>query len=59
VLIDTEHSGTSEIHHIESRLDLDLTDESPFYRPSAYIRATGYLILLAIIVVVWYSAVYS
>jgi len=42
-----------------SRLDLEPADEPPFYQPSAYIRVTGYLIILAIIVVVWYSAVYS
>jgi hypothetical protein len=58
-LIDAERPGTSEVHHIENRLDLDLTDERPFYEPSAYIRATGYLIILAIVIVIWYSAVYS
>jgi hypothetical protein len=42
-----------------SRLDLDLADERPFYEPSAYIRVTGYLILLAIVAVIWYSAVYN
>jgi hypothetical protein len=40
-------------------MDLDLADEPPFYEPSAAIRATGYLILLAIVIAIWYSAVYS
>jgi hypothetical protein len=40
-------------------MDLDLADEPPSYEPSAMIRATGYLILLAIVIAIWYSAVYS
>jgi hypothetical protein len=40
-------------------VDLDLADEPPFYKPPAAIRATGYLILLAIVAVIWYSAVYN
>ena len=58
-IIDTERSRTAEIHHIEKRLDLDLVDEPPFYRPSAVIRAAGYLIVLAMVIAIWYSAVYS
>jgi len=37
---------------------LDLTDEPPFNEPSTFIRTTGYLILLAIVAVIWYSAAY-
>ena len=40
-------------------MDLDLTDEPPFYQPSVLIRASGYLILLAIVIAIWYSAVYG
>ena len=57
-LIDEESAQEPvEVHHLESRLDLDPADEPPFDRPSAVDpRRSGYLLLLAIVVVVWYSA---
>src|SRR3712207_1994459 len=47
---------TTEVHHIEKRLDLDLAQERPQIQPPLLIRASGYLLLLAIVVAVCYSA---
>jgi hypothetical protein len=47
---------TAEVHHIEKRLDLDLAGERPQTQAPVLIRASGYLILLAIVVAVCYSA---
>src|SRR5687768_2971033 len=41
---------TSEVHNIEKRLDLDPAGERPQTQPPILIRASGYLLLLAIVV---------
>jgi len=59
-LITSGRSQPGEVHHIaERRLDLDtLADDFPRGRrlPSVYVRASGYVLLVAIAVIICYSA---
>jgi hypothetical protein len=51
-------SQTGEVHHIERRVARDAFGDD-FRRgrvPSVYVRASGYILLVAIAVVVCYSA---
>jgi hypothetical protein len=51
-------SQPTEVHRIESRLDFEaFADDFPRGgMPSVYVRASGYILLVAIAVVVSYSA---
>jgi hypothetical protein len=51
-------SQSEEVHHIERRLDLDaFADGVPRGRlPSFYVRTSGYILLVTMVVVICYSA---
>ena len=56
--ITSGRSQPAEVHHIERRIDLNaFADDFPQGGlPSVYVRASGYILLVAIAVVVCYSA---
>jgi hypothetical protein len=56
--ITSGRSQPGEVHRIESRVDFEaLADDFPRGGlPSVYVRASGYILLVAIAVVVSYSA---
>jgi len=56
--ITSGRSQSGEIHHIERRLDLDAFDDhlTRGEMPAVYVRASGYILLVIIAVVVGYSA---
>ena len=51
-------SQPGEVHHVERRLDLDaLADDFPRGGlPAVYVRASGYVLLVTMAVVICYSA---
>ena len=51
-------SQSEEVHHIERRLDLEaFADDAPRgVLPSFYVRASGYILLVTMAVVICYSA---
>jgi hypothetical protein len=57
-LIASGRSQPAEVHHIERRLDLEaFADDFPQGGlPSVYVRASGYILLVTLAVVVCYSA---
>ena len=57
-LITSGRSQSTEVHHIERRVDLDASsDEFPRgWLPSVYVRASGYILLVMMAVVICYSA---
>jgi hypothetical protein len=56
--ITTDRSQSGELHHIESRVDFEtLAEDSPRGGlPSVYVRVSGYVLLVAMAIVVCYSA---
>jgi len=57
--ITSGRSQSEEVHHIERRLDLDaFADEVPRSGglASFYVRASGYILLVMMVVVICYSA---
>jgi hypothetical protein len=56
--ITSGRSQSEEVHHIEHRLDLDaFADDVPRGGlPSFYVRASGYILLVTMAVVICYSA---
>jgi hypothetical protein len=57
--ITSGRSQSEEVHHIERRLDLDaFADEVPRSGglASFYVRTSGYILLVTMVVVICYSA---